>query len=178
MKHLQTILLVAVYLAAVVVANLTVTHYGPEWSIYNALLLIGVDLTLRDQLHDRWSGPKLWPLMAALIGTGSLLSYLLGGSAKIATASAIAFACAGVVDLAVYQAVKRWRWIERVNTSNLASSATDSLVFPTLAFGAFLWPIVVGQFAAKVAGGMAWSLVVGWWRDRHAAARAREWVAG
>ena len=47
----------------------------------------------------------------------------------------------------------------RVNGSNVVGAAVDSLVFPTLAFGAFLWPIVLGQFAAKVAGGVLWSLV-------------------
>ena len=38
------------------------------------------------------------------------------------------------------------------------SAAVDSLVFPALAFGwPLLWGIVVGQLAAKVIGGAAWS---------------------
>ena len=50
------------------------------------------------------------------------------------------------------------RWM-RINGSNVPSAMVDSLVFPTLAFGAFLWPIVLGQFVAKVLGGFVWSLI-------------------
>lgn len=44
------------------------------------------------------------------------------------------------------------------NTSTAA--LVDSLVFPTVAFGAFLPVIVIGQFAAKVAGGALWSVII------------------
>jgi hypothetical protein len=47
----------------------------------------------------------------------------------------------------------------KVNGSNVVSAAIDSLVFPTLAFGALLPWIVAGQFAAKVAGGAVWAAV-------------------
>ena len=39
---------------------------------------------------------------------------------------------------------------------NLAGAAVDSAIFPALAFGPpWLWPVMLGQFAAKVAGGKA-----------------------
>ena len=43
------------------------------------------------------------------------------------------------------------------NGSNVAGAAVDSLIFPTLAFGALMPHIVAMQFAAKVAGGALWT---------------------
>jgi hypothetical protein len=40
------------------------------------------------------------------------------------------------------------------------SSAVDSLVFPTIAFGAILPLTVLGLFLAKLAGGFIWSLIL------------------
>ena len=46
---------VALYLAAIVAANLLVATYGPAVAVLNAFWLIGLDLSLRDRLHDRWA---------------------------------------------------------------------------------------------------------------------------
>ena len=152
---------IGMYLFAIVIANLTVLYFGPSWSIVNAFLFIGLDLTARDRLHDAWRGQRLWPKMAALIATGSALSWLLNrDAAQIAIASFIAFASAGVVDAIVYHVLGGYpRWL-RINGSNVPAAAVDSLVFPTIAFGGFLPLITLGQFAAKVAGGFFWSLVI------------------
>ena len=40
------------------------------------------------------------------------------------------------------------------------TTAVDSILFPTIAFGSFLPLIVLGQFAAKVGGGFVWSLLL------------------
>lgn len=39
----------------------------------------------------------------------------------------------------------------------MAGAAVDSLIFPTLAFGALMPHIVLLQFVAKVAGGAMWA---------------------
>jgi uncharacterized PurR-regulated membrane protein YhhQ (DUF165 family) len=52
------------------------------------------------------------------------------------------------------------QWLVRANGSNVIGAAVDSIVFPTLAFGAFLPAIIALQFAAKVAGGLIWSIVM------------------
>lgn len=170
-KRLTIFGLVALFLAAIVAANLITTHYGPTASIYNAFFLIGLDLTTRDRLHDFW-GEHRWPKMAALILAGSALSYLVNrDAARIAEASAIAFAASELVDALSYQAMHRRPWLERSNVSNVLSAAVDSAVFPTLAFGGtFLWGITFGQFTAKVAGGFLWSLILGRVRARRVAA--------
>jgi queuosine precursor transporter len=150
---------VVMYLVAIVLANLSVAAFGPGVAIVNAFLFIGLDLTARDHLHDAWRGRRLLPKMAALIGAGSLLSWLLNREAgQIALASFVAFAAAGTVDAFVYHLLGSYpRWL-RINGSNVPSALVDSLVFPTLAFGAFLWTIVLGQFLAKTTGGFVWSL--------------------
>ena len=71
----------------------------------------------------------------------------------------MAFLAAGVVDAIVYQRLLKKSRFVRVNGSNVFGALIDSLVFPTVAFGAFLPLIVLGQFAAKVSGGFVWSLV-------------------
>ena len=140
-------------------------------------LFIGLDLTARDQLHEAWRGNKLLLKMTTLIAAGSILSYLLNRNAgPIAFASFAAFASAAIVDTIVYQQLGGYpRWL-RINGSNVPSALVDSIVFPTLAFGGFLWPIVLGQFLAKTLGGFLWSLVFRW-RDQRSEAQTEQPVA-
>jgi hypothetical protein len=153
--------LVGVYLLAIVAANLSVAAFGPAASILNAFLFIGLDLTTRDALHDRWHGDHLVLRMGALVAAGGAISFVLNsGAGQIAVASTVAFALAATVDGLVYAALGSRSYMVRVNGSNIPAAAVDSLVFPTIAFGAFLPIVVLGQFAAKVAGGFVWSLVL------------------
>jgi hypothetical protein len=148
------------YLGAIVLANLTLLYFGPAWSIVNAFLFIGLDLTARDHLHDAWRGRGLLWKMALLIGAGSLISYAFNSAvAQIAIASFVAFSLAAIVDAVIYHFLGGYpRWM-RINGSNVPSAAVDSIVFPTLAFGGFLPLITLGQFAAKVLGGAIWSVI-------------------
>jgi uncharacterized PurR-regulated membrane protein YhhQ (DUF165 family) len=99
--------------------------------------------------------------MGLLIGTGGLISFLLNSSAGIiAVASTAAFALAAVTDAVVYHLFRHKPYLIRANASNGPAALVDSLVFPTIAFGGFLPLITLGQFAAKVAGGFVWSLIL------------------
>jgi len=165
-------MIVGMYLVAIVAANLTVALWGPSVTIINAFLFIGLDLSARDRLHDAWRGNGLVWKMGGLIASGGLLSYLLNHDAgPIAVASTVAFASAATVDAGVYHLLRRRPFLVRANGSNVPGAAVDSLVFPTLAFGGFLPLIVVGQFAAKVAGGFLWSLILNKRRRRVAVGR-------
>jgi hypothetical protein len=153
--------IVGLYLVAIVAANLSVATFGPSVTIVNAFLLIGLDLTLRDRLHEAWQGRWLVPKMALLIATGGAISYVLNaGAGPIAVASTVAFTVAATLDGLAYALLAPYRRLVRVNGSNVVGAAADSLIFPTLAFGSLMPAIVLGQFAAKVAGGVLWSLIV------------------
>ena len=141
------------YAAAMVLANLSVAVLGPWVSPINAFLLIGLDLALRDLLHVRL---RVWQMGALIIGTGALTYVLNPEAGMIAVASSVAFTAAAVVDWGVF-ARMRGSWMARSNASNAAGAAVDSLVFPTLAFGALMPHIVALQFVAKVAGGAVWA---------------------
>lgn len=167
----RTVGIIALYLVAIVAANLTTTHYAglghPEVSIYTAFALIAFDLVARDVLHDWYQGRTRWLVLGGLIFAGASLSYLANpDSAEIAKWSAIAFAAAMTVDTLVYQAVRRWEWLERSNLSNVAAAATDSAVF--CAGLSFPFVVAFGQFTAKAAGGVLFSLLFARWRTQAA----------
>jgi uncharacterized PurR-regulated membrane protein YhhQ (DUF165 family) len=156
----KTWVLIGLFLAAITAANLVSAHYGPGASIYNAFALIGLTLVIRDQLHDTWQEHRL-PKMLALILAGSIIAYMVTPNAgRIGMASGIAFLAAESVDALVYHSVRFWPWLERSNFSNFFGAAVDSLVFPTLAFGGVLWGISLGQFTAKVAGALLFTLLL------------------
>ena len=157
------ILAICIYAFAMTAANLLVAKFGPAITPLNAFVFIGLDLALRDWLHVKLT--KLQ--MGSLICSTGLLAYALNPAAGIiAIASAVAFTAAAVVDWSVFFKTKG-SWLSRANKSNVAGAAVDSLLFPTIAFGALMPHIVVMQFIAKVAGGAVWAWLI------NAAVRAR-----
>lgn len=152
---------VVIYIAAIVAANLSVAAFGPWVSPINAFLLIGLDLSLRDHLHERWRGPQLVRNMGLLITAAGAISFILNPAAgRIAVASVAAFTVAAAVDALVYHALSKRGYLTRANGSNAAGALADSLIFPTLAFGGFLPHIVALQFGAKVLGGAVWAWAI------------------
>lgn len=149
--------LIAVYIAAMVTANLLVWWLGPWFSPINSFLLIGLDLTLRDVMHERLSRFQL----AGVIVIGGIITWLVNpAAAHIAIASAAAFILAALADWTVYAALRGRPWLVRANGSNVVGAAVDSIIFPTLAFGVFMPAIIAMQFAAKVGGGAIWSFLM------------------
>ena len=152
---------VIIYLVAIVLANLTLLLFGPTASIFNAFILIGLDLSLRDKLHDQWYGKNLWLKMLALICGGSAITVALNWEAlPIAIASATAFLASGIGDALLYAKLRNYKFLIRSNGSNVAGSALDSVIFPTMAFGVFMPEIIIGQFVAKIGGGAVWSFIL------------------
>lgn len=155
----MTYLLSGLYLLAIIAANLSIVYFGPAAAIWNAFILISLDLTTRDALHERWHQSYLWPKMFTLIATGSLLSYLLNASAgRIALASFLAFAAAGLSDALIYAAMGNRSRLLKMNGSNIISSIVDSTVFVLIAYLPLI--IIPGQIMAKIMGGVFWSLVI------------------
>lgn len=165
---------IVLYLAAIVAANLLVARFGPAATIVDAFLFIALDLTARDNLHETWEHSGLWWKMSLLISAGSGLSYLLNaGAGRIALASFVAFTLANMADTLTYAALHGKARLLKVNGSNVVSALVDSIAFPTLAFGALLPWIVLGQFAAKVLGGFVWSVILNWRQARLVAAAGK-----
>ena len=147
---------ILIYAAAMTLANLLVAAFGPAISPLNAFVLIGLDLALRDWLHVRL---KAWQMLALIVAAGALTYMLNPAAGKIAIASSAAFTAAALVDWATFARL-RGTWLFRANGSNVAGAAVDSMIFPTLAFGALMPHIVALQFVAKVAGGAIWAWVL------------------
>lgn len=147
---------ILIYATAMTLANLSVAAFGPAISPLNAFVLIGLDLALRDWLHVRL---KAWQMLALIVAAGALTYMLNPAAGKIAVASSVAFTAAALVDWATFARL-RGTWLFRANGSNVAGAAVDSLIFPTLAFGALMPHIVAMQFVAKVVGGAIWAWVL------------------
>lgn len=148
-----------IYISALVAANLLVAFIGPWFSVVNSFVLIGLDLTLRDKLHDKWDGNPL--KIGALIAVAGAISYLLNpASGQIAIASVVAFCLSMAADSFVYQKLKAQSWEKRTTGSNLAGAAVDSITFPTIAFGGLMPEIVAMQFVSKVVGGFIWTKLI------------------
>ncbi len=148
-----------IFVLSIVVANLTVATFGAWFSPINAFLLIGLDLSLRDKLHDKWNGNPL--KIGLLIAISGVVSYLINpATGMIAIASVTAFCLSMIADAFVYQRLLSKSWMIKSNGSNIAGAGVDSIAFPTIAFGGLMWQIVLMQFVAKVIGGLIWSKVL------------------
>lgn len=147
-----------VYLVAIVIANLTIVQFGPTAAIYNAFFLIGLDLTTRDILHERWQKGRWWKMLI-LIAVGSVLSWVLNRDAgPVALASFFAFLGAGLVDYLVYSTIGNETRLFKINVSNIVSATVDSQIFGL--WLAFPFSIIGGQIVAKTLGGFLWSLLL------------------
>ena len=144
---------ILLYSSAMTAANLLIGQLGPWISPASSFFLIGLTLALRDWLHVRM---KPWQMLA-LISASGLLTYLLNPALRqVAIASAVSFTAAALVDWGVFIKTPGG-WLRRSNVSNAFGAAVDSVVFPTLAFGAFMPELIAAQFASKMAGGFVWS---------------------
>jgi queuosine precursor transporter len=149
-----------IFITALVAANLLVALIGPWFSVVNSFLLIGLDLSIRDKLHETWK-THLPLKMGCLILVASAVSYLLNpATGMIAIASFTAFALAMLADTVAYHFLRRKTWLIKSNGSNVAGAAVDSVVFPTIAFGGIYPEIVALQFIAKTFGGFVWSFLL------------------
>jgi len=154
-------LAILVFLLAIVAANLSVAYFGPISTPINAFLLIGLDLSLRDHIHDKWHGNNLGLKMCSLICAGAVITFLLNRNAgMICVGSVVAFSGALIVDAVIYQKLFYRSRLVKMNGSNLGSAAADSILFPSIAFGVFMPWIIIAQFAAKVLGGALWAWIL------------------
>lgn len=144
-----------VYVVAICAANYLVYWIGPWWSVANSFLLIGLDFVIRDYLHEKIGG---WRVALLALAAGALSYALNPAGGMIALASCMSFVMAALADGFTYQKLINRRWVVKSNASNCVASCVDSIVFPLVAFGAFMPGIIFGQVLAKIIGGAFWSL--------------------
>lgn len=168
---------VVIYLAAIVSANLIIGWLGPKASPFIAFFLIGLDLSLRDRLHETWHGDKLWLKMFAVIITGGALTYMVNRDLmNIALGSSLAFAGAMMADAMVYESLFKKKRIMKMNASNVVSAGVDTVLFIWIAFGTFMWKIMLLQYLAKVGGGLMWSFILTYNENRQTTPHGRKKV--
>jgi uncharacterized PurR-regulated membrane protein YhhQ (DUF165 family) len=121
----------------------------------SGVLMIGLALVLRDQVHETL-GAK-WALAA--IAIGAALSF--GTSpAQFAVASTLAFALAEVADLAVYAPLRARGRSLAVLASGAAGAVLDSMLFVWLAFGSLEFStgtIVAKLYASAAVAAFFWA---------------------
>jgi uncharacterized PurR-regulated membrane protein YhhQ (DUF165 family) len=155
-RWLIAALSVAAYLGSVVLANWLTTRYGFidvgwEQAATAGTFAAGGALVVRDVVQDALGRLGV----VALIVAGALLSLAVA-DARIAWASAAAFLCAELLDMAAYTPLRRrgqfggpW-WARGVVLGAAVGAVADTVLFLWIAFG---WSSVAdglpGQLIAK-----------------------------
>ena len=147
---------ILIYASAMTLANLSVAAFGPAVIPFNAFVLIGLDLALRNWLALKLKAPQMLLLIAVSAG----LSYALNpASGQIALASFVAFSVSAIADWLTFRTITG-QWLRRCVGGVTVGAAVDSVLFPTIAFGSLLPMLVLAQFVAKVAGGFMWAWII------------------
>lgn len=154
------ILAAAGLLASVLAANLLTARYGLIPAGFGLLVpagtyTAGAALAVRDAL-DR-AGGLGWVLPTLAVGV--ILSALLAGPA-LAVASAAAFACSELADLAVWRTLRRRTIAGAVAASNAAGAVVDTLVFLPLSGLPVTAAAIGGQILVKAGWITAAALLV------------------
>jgi uncharacterized PurR-regulated membrane protein YhhQ (DUF165 family) len=144
------------YLATIPAANWLIGHVGtecipngpclipvaPGFAAPSGVLMIGVALVLRDAVQQ-FMGLR-WALVA--VACGVVVSVIFAPPALV-VASAVAFAIAELLDMAVYTPLRRRNLPLAVLASGVVGAAADSAAFLWLAFGSL--DFIGGQIIGK-----------------------------
>ena len=143
------ILIAAMYVLVIVVANWSIQKWGIV-SIGFGLMapagvyFAGLAFSLRDALHE--VSDKYWIIGAIIVG--AIVSYVIEDGGKIAIASGSAFLLSELADFAVYSPLRDRGKIRALFASNVVGLVADSILFLYLAFGSL--EFLSGQVVAKV----------------------------
>lgn len=150
----------AVYIAAVLVANYTATWFIPLpvfGLVSVGTLVFGITFTQRDRVHRFGRRPVYGMIFLAAVGM-VFESLFLGVQWRIIIASFIAIVLSETADTEVYHKLLSRPWMQRVIGSNLVSIPLDSLLFNLVAFAGVFAPgmltaIIFGEIVAKFTTG-------------------------
>lgn len=170
---------IVAYIAAVVLANVVTDRLGLVSVGFGLLVTAGTyaagfALLARDFVHRY--GNRWWALGA--IACGGVISWFLSSPA-LAVASTLAFVTAELVDLGVYEPIRRRDgFIRAALISNVVSAPVDTFVFLSLAGFPVTVETVTGQFIGKVLWATAVPLCLFWVCRRYWTSRQSQNQAG
>ena len=138
-------------IAIIVSSNILVQYPLGEWLTWGALTYPFSFLMV--DLANRYHGPRI-ARQIVYVGfvVAVVLSYLLA-TPRIAVASGAAFLCAELLDVSVFNRLRRRAWWQPPLVSTLAASVLDTAIFFSLAFAGTDVPwvtLAIGDFAVKL----------------------------
>jgi uncharacterized PurR-regulated membrane protein YhhQ (DUF165 family) len=167
----------AIYIAAIVGANVATAHWGLVTVGFGLMVTAGTyfagfALLARDFVQ-RFGGIR-WVLVG--IAVGGVLSWFLS-TPQLALASCAAFLIAELADLLVFTRLQHRGFIRAAAVSNLVSAPIDTLVFLSIAGFGITWQLFIGQMIGKLLWATAVPLAL-YWVGRHAVLRQPVNAAG
>lgn len=136
----------------IVSSNILVQYPLGEWLTWGAITYPFAFLVV--DLANRYHGPGV---ARRIVYVGFVLAVALSGwlaTPRIAIASGTAFLCAELLDVTVFNRLRRLAWWKPPLVSTLAGSVLDTAIFFSLAFAGTDVPwvtLAIGDFAVKVA---------------------------
>jgi uncharacterized PurR-regulated membrane protein YhhQ (DUF165 family) len=153
MKPLQLTAAFAVVMAAIIVASNVLVQYPlGNWLTWGALTYPFSFLVV--DLANRYHGPRI---ARQVVYAGFIVALVLSAwlaTPRIAIASGTAFLCAELLDVTVFNRLRRLAWWKPPLVSTLAASVLDTAIFFSFAFAGTDVPwvtLAIGDFAVKVA---------------------------
>jgi uncharacterized PurR-regulated membrane protein YhhQ (DUF165 family) len=161
-----------IYIAAVLVANLTATWFLPLpifGQVAVGTFVFGFTFTQRDRMH-RHGRRFVYTVIFLAAFLSAMLSVFGQVPPRIILASVIAIVLSETVDTEIYQRLLAKSWWHRVLSSNAVSIPLDSIFFNLVAFlgvagfpASFLVSLIVGEIVVKFAVGALTAV----WRSRY-----------
>ncbi|TET39159.1 MAG: VUT family protein [Dehalococcoidia bacterium] len=175
----MTILLIGIYIACEIIANVTASKPVAMGSIVvpAAVFIYALTFTLIDLINERLGKQRARQVIYAAFAANFLLAIycqfaialppapfyqgqeaftaVLGSTGRIVIASLTAYLVASLIDVEVFAWWRRriggYRWA-RVLASNTISTLVDSVVFISIAFWGIypLLPMIGGQYMVKM----------------------------
>jgi uncharacterized PurR-regulated membrane protein YhhQ (DUF165 family) len=154
LRRLAPVTSVTCFIALTVAANTATQRWGLVpvgfgLSATAGTWAAGLVLLARDWIHELWNRAGVYSaiLAGALAAAGT-------ADPRLVAASGVAFAVAELVDLAVYQPMRRRGWIRAALASNAAGAVADTVIFLAIA-GFPIAAALPGQLFAKMTATIA-----------------------
>jgi len=153
MTNLRTLAAFAFAMVVIIVSSNVLVQYPlGEWLTWGAITYPFAFLVV--DLANRYYGPRT---ARQIVYIGFIVALLLSAwlaTPRIAIASGTAFLCAELLDVTVFNRLRRRIWWQPPLVSTLAASVLDTAIFFSLAFAGTDVPwvtLALGDFGVKLA---------------------------